>query len=127
LDSSALVKLVQREAESRALFARLDGSSDGFVTSTLATVEVTRAVRAAGPDALELVRRHFARIDQVNIDETVIESAASLAPGVHLRSSDAIHLATALMIGSELRSIVTYDARMASVARSIGLAVESPE
>jgi predicted nucleic acid-binding protein len=95
LDSSALVKLVQLESESRALEARLNESTDEFVTSTLARVEVTRAVLPGGPDALELVRRHFLRISHIIIDAEVIESAAMIAPNKRLRSLDAIHLATA--------------------------------
>ena len=120
------MKLVQLETESRALETRLRESSDKFVTSTLAKVEVTRAVFTGGPEAFELVRRHFLRIDQINIDAAVIESAAIMAPGMQVRSLDAIHLATALLVGDELRSVVTYDARMAQAARSLGLAVEAP-
>lgn len=120
------MKLVQLEGESRALATRLRESSDQFVTSTLAKVEVSRAVFAGGPEALELVRRHFLRIDQINIDAAVIESAAALAPGTHVRSLDAIHLASALLVGDDLRSIVTYDVRLAEAARGLGLAVEAP-
>ncbi len=126
LDSSALVKLVQREAESLALQTRLRHDADSFVTSALARVEVARAVFAGGPEALELVRRQFDRIDQVAVGTRVIESAARLAPGQRIRSLDAIHLATALLVGDELRSVVTYDVRMADAARALGLFVETP-
>jgi predicted nucleic acid-binding protein len=126
LDSSALVKLVQLESESRALEARLNESTDEFVTSTLARVEVTRAVLPGGPDALELVRRHFLRISHIIIDAEVIESAAMIAPNKRLRSLDAIHLATALLVGADLRSIITYDAKMSEAAQGLGLVVEAP-
>jgi hypothetical protein len=79
-----------------------------------------------GADALELVRRHFARVDQITLDETIIESAASLAPRVQERTLDAVHLATTLIVGSELRGIVTYDVPMALAARSIGFTAETP-
>jgi predicted nucleic acid-binding protein len=126
LDSSALVKLVQMENESRALLARLSTSPDHFVTSTLAKIEVTRAVFEGGPEALELVRRHFLRIDQIVIDAAIVESASTVAPGRKMRTLDALHLATALLVGDELRSVITYDVRMADAARGLGLAVESP-
>jgi predicted nucleic acid-binding protein len=126
LDSSALVKLVQLESETRALQTRLNESTDEFVTSTLARVEVTRAVLPGGPDALELVRRHFLRISHINIDSEVIESAATIAPNKRLRSLDAIHLATALLVGADLRSIITYDVKMSEAAHGLGLAVEAP-
>ena len=44
LDSSAIVKLIAREAESRALADVVAGAS-GIVTSELALAEVPRAVR----------------------------------------------------------------------------------
>ena len=126
MDSSALVKLVQLETESRALALRLSESSDEFVTSAVAKVEVTRAVLRGGSDALELVRRHFLRISQISVDAEVLESAATIAPDQRMRSLDAIHVATALLVGADLRSIITYDARMSEVARGLGLAVEAP-
>jgi predicted nucleic acid-binding protein len=61
LDSSALVKLVQREPESDALRRFLRRSrSDGLVTSALARVEVIRAVLPGGSRALGLARRQLA-------------------------------------------------------------------
>jgi uncharacterized protein len=66
LDSSALVKLVQREAESDALRRFLRRRRrDQFVTSTLARVEVVRAVLAGGPLAVAKARRQLSRLDQI--------------------------------------------------------------
>jgi predicted nucleic acid-binding protein len=61
------------------------------------------------------------------MDRQVLDQAATLAPGSVLRSLDAIHLATAQLLGSELRSIVTYDARMAQAASGLGLSVAAPD
>ncbi len=49
-------------------------------------------------------------------------SAACAEP---LRSLDAIQLASALLIGADLPSVVTYDRRMGAAA-AIGLPVETP-
>src|SRR5579864_5601424 len=94
LDSSALVKLVQREAESDSLrrFLRRH-RADQLVTSALARVEVLRAVLAGGPAALAQARRQLSRVDQVLLSIELLDSAATLAPNVQLRSFDAIHLA----------------------------------
>ena len=66
LDSSALVKLVQRETESDALrrFLRRH-RADQLVTSALARVEVVRAVLIGGPAALAQARRQLSRLDQI--------------------------------------------------------------
>jgi predicted nucleic acid-binding protein len=127
LDSSALVKLVQREAETDALrrFLRRH-RADQLVTSALARVEVVRAVLAGGPAALAQARRQLSRVDQVLLSAELLDSASTLAPNAQLRSLDAIHLAAARLVGEELLAVVTYDLRMADAGRDLGLAVETP-
>lgn len=127
LDSSALVKLVKREAESGALrrFLRRH-QPDGRVTSALARVEVVRAVSGGGPAAVAHARRQLARVDQINIERDLLDDAATLLPGSMLWSLDAIHVASALSIGAELRALVTYDERMAHAAVAAGITVAAP-
>ncbi|MFZ0170574.1 MAG: type II toxin-antitoxin system VapC family toxin [Acidimicrobiales bacterium] len=127
LDSSALVKLVQREKESDALrrFLRRH-RADQLVTSALARVEVVRAVLIGGPAALAQARRQLSRLDQILLSTEVLDRAATLAPNVQLRSLDAIHLAAAQLVGGDLRAVVTYDRRMANAAQDLGFAVERP-
>jgi len=127
LDSSALVKLVQREPESEALrrFLRKH-RDDRFATSTLARVEVVRAVLGGGPKAVASARRQLSRLDQISLDTDLLDRAATLTVEGLIRSLDAIHLSAAQIIGAELRAVVTYDERMAIVASSLGLVVEAP-
>jgi predicted nucleic acid-binding protein len=127
LESSALVKLVQHEAESDALRGYLHvHRGDDRVASELVRVEVVRSVLGGGAEAVAHARRQLARLYLVIIDRQVLDQAATLAPGSRLRSLDAIHLATAQLLGSELRSIVTYDARLAQTAVILGLSVAAP-
>ena len=127
LDSSALVKLVEREAESDALrrYLRRHGD-DERVTSALARVEVVLAVRAGGPAAVAHARRLLARVHQVTLDRALLDAAAALAPASLLRTLDAIHLASAQLVGSQLRAVLTYDRRMAEAAEAARIAVEAP-
>lgn len=127
LDSSALVKLVQRETESDALRGYLrQRAADQLVTSALARVEVLRAVFAGGARALEQARRQLSRVDQIVLSTDLLDRAATLLPTIQLRSLDAIHLAAAQIVGEELRAIVTYDQRMAAAAGDLGFVVEMP-
>jgi uncharacterized protein len=127
LDSSALVKLVQQEAQSTALRQYLRRHrGDGRVTSALARVEVVRAVSGGGARAIGHARRTLARVDQINLDRSLLDEAATLAPSTVLRSLDAIHLASARLLGSDLRAVVTYDERMVAVASDLRLPVEMP-
>jgi predicted nucleic acid-binding protein len=127
LDSSALVKLVQREPETEALrrFLR-QHTADERVTSALARVEVVRAVLEGGSSAVAHARRQLTRVYQVAMDADLLDRATMLAPASLLRSLDAIHLATAQVLGSDLRALVTYDQRLAGAAATLDIAVVAP-
>lgn len=124
LDSSAIVKLVVREAESAALGLYLRRRRP-LVSSALARTEVSRALRALGPAALDRGRAVLSRLDLVRVNERILASAGVLEPP-ELRSLDAIHLATARELGADLDQLVTYDDRMARAARGLGLRVVAP-
>jgi predicted nucleic acid-binding protein len=82
-------------------------------------------VRHLGSDALATVREGLRRIDLVTIDDRILDAAGTLEPRV-LRTLDAIHLATAIAVGDDLETILTYDDRMVEAARLLGLATSSP-
>jgi hypothetical protein len=124
LDSSALVKLVVREPESRALRAYLRRQPQR-VSCGLARTEVLRAVRPVGPAAIAAARRLLQRIDLIRLDDALFDAAGMLEP-VGLRSLDAIHLAAAHLVAPALRAIVTYDRRMAEGAGALGFVVAAP-
>jgi len=123
LDSSALVKLVVREQESDVLRRHLIGRSG--VTSALARTEVVRAVLDAGDSALAAARTVLRAVEIVRLDDSVLDAAAILRPAV-VRSLDAIHLATARLLGDDLTELVTYDRRMGEAALGMGIRVIAP-
>jgi uncharacterized protein len=124
LDSSALVKLVVAEPESDALTAYL-AQRPQRASSALARVEVPRAVRAHGPGAVSRARALLARVSLLHLDDALLDAAANLE-GPHLRSLDAIHVASAQTVAARDATLVTYDGRMADVAKRHGLAVAAP-
>ncbi|HXH55798.1 type II toxin-antitoxin system VapC family toxin [Iamia sp.] len=124
LDSSAIVKLAVREPESDALRRHLRRRRP-WVSSALARTEVLRALLPGGDAALVAGRRVLARCDLVRLNDRVLDAAGQMPPS-ELRSLDAIHLATAERLGADLGGLVTYDARMAAVARQLGMRVASP-
>lgn len=128
LDSSALVKLVISEPESTALRAFLvDQAKILHLSSALATTELRRTLirlnlpKVANDKADEVLES----LSLLPISQPVLEYASSL-PGRHLRTLDAIHLATAVRLRSALVALVTYDKRMMSAAIEAGAPVESP-
>jgi len=125
LDSSAIVKLVVAEPESRAL-ARFLRAHPERISSALSRVEVLRAVRLQGTPARKRARKILARIHLLRVDDDVLDAAAALDPQI-LRSLDAIHLASAQMLGDELTYVVTYDRRMSVAVESLGLRSYAPK
>jgi predicted nucleic acid-binding protein len=124
LDSSALVKLVVLEPESRALRAYLRREPER-VSCGLARTEVLRAVRPLGPAAIETARRLLRSVNLVRLDDTLLDAAGVLEP-LALRSLDAVHLAAAQLVAPALRAVVTYDRRMADAAAALGFPVAAP-
>jgi len=124
VDSSAIVKLAMREPESDALRKYLRRRRP-LISSALARPEVLRALLPAGKEAVAAGRRTLTRVDLVPVNDAVLNLAGSLEP-IELRSLDAIHLATATRLGSDLGEIVTYDERMAVAARAMGYRVATP-
>jgi predicted nucleic acid-binding protein len=124
LDSSALVKLALEEPESAAL-RRYLRRRRRFVSSALARAEVARALLPLGPAAVRRGEAVLTRIDLIRVNDRVLSSAGALLP-VELRTLDAIHLATARQLGSDLARVVTYDERMRVAAEATGCAVVAP-
>lgn len=124
LDSSALFKLVVEEEESRALRNALR-SWPRRVSSRIAVVEVLRGVRRRGETAEPLARNVLGSVALLTIGDRVLMAAARLDPP-GLRSLDAIHLASALRLGSDLTAFVSYDARQLEAAEALALPVTSP-
>jgi predicted nucleic acid-binding protein len=129
LDSSAIVKLIGVESETAALVRWLGRrAGSGLVTSTLAEVEVPRALRRTDPSSLASITGVLRRFDRIDVSKAVRATAAAYTEP-HLRSLDAIHLATADVLiasGKEISAFVSYDRRQAAVARAAGLTVAAP-
>jgi len=125
-DTSAVIKLLAEETHSRAFAAFYDAHADAeWVSSALLRVEVTRAVARAMPALLPDARELLLAFSTIDIDDDVIEAAIS-EPDRALRSLDAIHLATARILGPDLDAVVSYDDRLVKAATDAGLTTVIP-
>lgn len=124
LDSSAIVKLVVPEPETKALRELLRSWPDR-VSSVVARIEVERVARRIGAGAVRRARTVLSRIALVDLDEDVARRAATLEP-IQLRTLDAIHLATAISLGGDLGALCAYDIRLGSAALSKTIDVQAP-
>lgn len=127
VDSSALAKRYVRESDSEHAMRLLDADPD-WVTSAISEVEVRRVLARRSPTehvgvARAAFLRDWERMAIVAADATTMGLAASLAEATGARSLDAVHLASAGRVSSRSMRIVTFDVRMAAIARTLGLTV----
>jgi predicted nucleic acid-binding protein len=127
LDASAIVKLAVAEAETTAL-ERTIAQCRAVFSSKLALVECTRAVARApgGRRALAPLAEVFEALVLHDVNDLVLARASGIKPTA-LRSLDAIHLATALLVDAHDLSFVTYDERLARAAETNGLRLVQPK
>jgi predicted nucleic acid-binding protein len=126
LDTSAALKLLREETHSKAFAAFYDSrATTAWVSSSLLRIEVVRAVNRTLPALLPDARELLQAFDYIRIDDGIVD-AAMHEPDRTLRSLDAIHLATARVIGDELDAIVTYDDRLSAAATEAGFTVTCP-
>jgi predicted nucleic acid-binding protein len=131
LDSSALLKRVLDEPNSAALKDRVEELENGeheLLTSTLAWIEVTRALktraeRLSVDSPVDFDAQALAGITGFPISYEIVSLARRIGPR-SLRSLDSIHCATATLVDASV--LLTYDQRLAKAAAEIGLLVESP-
>lgn len=124
-DTSALAKLVLNEPESSEMLRFVDQTADQPISSVISDVEMVRAVLQKEPSALDTALEVLAQLVLLPITDSIRLRAAYLAP-TSLGTLDALHLATALEVQSDLRLIVSYDNRLIEASREAGLKVVSP-
>lgn len=126
VDTSAAIKLLREEQHSSDFAAFYDANDDAsWVSSALLRIEVVRTVNRVMPTLLPDARDLLAAFDVISIDDDIVEGAMN-EPNRSLRSLDAIHLATARVLGEELDAVVTYDDRLADAAVEAGMSTLMP-
>jgi predicted nucleic acid-binding protein len=126
LDSSALMKFVRRENETAALSGWLSHRPDQpVVTSELGRVEVLRSARRISDRALAEARAVVGDLDLVPLNRAVQDVACDIGDPL-LPTLDALHLASALLIGEGLTALIAYEDRLVDAARAAGLLVATP-
>jgi predicted nucleic acid-binding protein len=124
LDTSALLKLVVQEKESAAL-RKVVGDDD--VTSSFTRLEVARALNLYSAKTKKDASTLLNLISLIPIDFGIMTQAELIIQGSELKVPDAIHVATAIKMGTLIKGIITYDQQMASVASRLGIRVLAPD
>lgn len=125
LDTSAALKLVVPEAETEALELWIaERAGLPRVSSRLLRIEMLRAVARNAPHRARRANDILSAITLLSIDD--VAPTAEVIGDSALRSLDAIHLATAHEIRSELTAFLCYDNRLRDGAHALGFPVEAP-
>ena len=122
LDTSAFLKLVVAEVHSDVL--RMAVASETAWSSSLLGVEAHRASRRLGVPA-GVIDSFLSAVTLISLSETTMRTARTVGMD-DVRTLDAIHLAAALELGTDLEAMLTYDARLARACRSEGISVRAP-
>jgi predicted nucleic acid-binding protein len=98
--------------------------ADGWFMCRAGFVETVRAVGlAAGVAAARAVKEEWPAFGIVEVDQTLVEHAATLALQRDLRSLDSLHLAAALVLPGDDLTFVTWDRRLHAAAAAERLRV----
>jgi hypothetical protein len=132
-DTSSLLKFIIKEIGSEENL-NIWNLSDEKVCSQLTRTEMhsalMRKVREGSISAsamrarLNAMNKIFADVVLVDITSEVIDASCELVKELPLKSADAIHLATALMVRADLFS--SSDKRLCAAASESGIAVTDP-
>jgi uncharacterized protein len=124
MDTSAIVTLLSGRRYARELRGYLAAERTApMATSSLGFVETVRTLDQVGdfPNLMRDLSRDFTEI--LLTDE--VRDAAAMVPG-RVRTLDAIHVASAQILGEALDVLVSYDKRMLETAEAVGLPVAAP-
>ena len=125
VDSSALVKLIVNEQHSKSLGSWIDSCKQDLFISELARTEVSRAIARVDPNLNKQFNAILTRFGVIRVSTQVLTIAAVLSPTT-LRTLDAIHLASCVILSDDLTGFVTYDNAQASAASINSIEVITP-
>ena len=122
LDSSVALRTILDVPERRRVQSWMQEAGTTFVSSRLLRTEVIRVLRRDGRP-LGDGKPLLGRVGLIDITRRVHTIAESIER--HVRTLDALHLATALLI-DEAVTVATHDHAMRAVAEHLGLLVVDP-
>lgn len=122
LDSSVALRTILNVPERVRLQKWMDSPNTDFVSSRLLRTEVVRVLRRDGRPLSE-AEPLLSRVGLFDISRETHAVAESIER--HIKVFDALHLATALLIGESV-TVASHDANMKAAAEHLGLTTVDP-
>ena len=123
LDSSAIIKLIVEESESKSLRSFLPTS---IVASRISRLEVLRNINRIEQKKLDRAREKMNGLSYVEINEHVLKNAEEIALALEIKSLDAIQAGSALFIKDLITGVISYDKNLNGALTRLGIKVISP-
>lgn len=124
LDTSVVMHIALGHSHAAATWFRQRHSrGDAFVTSRLTRLEATRVLRRESL-SLGLADNVLDVATMLSVDNSLLVEAGALR--IHVKSLDALHLASAARVGVGLVTVVTNDQDMYQAAQVLGFDVYNP-
>jgi predicted nucleic acid-binding protein len=120
LDSSLIVGFVLGESKARNFLNSINGA---YYTSRLGYSEVIRSITKYEPARLKDAQDFLSGVMMLAIIEEVFQIVENYPREITLKTSDAIHVATAQLLLEEGDSLATLDKQMATNAERLGIPV----
>lgn len=124
LDSSVALRIVLGHSTSAIdWFNDMRDQGARMVSSRLLELEMTQVLRRESLP-ITWAEEFIDRLLLLRLDDALLVEAAAIRP--HIKTLDALHLASARRIGAGHVTVATHDANMARVAEQLGFAVVDP-
>jgi predicted nucleic acid-binding protein len=123
LDSSAILKLIVDEPESKILRRFIP---EYKMASRLSRLEVLRNVHRIDPKKVSTARDKLDGIFYVEINTPVLKNAEEIALAMEIKSLDAIQAGSALFLKDSIAGVISYDKNLNRALKSLGIKVYAP-
>ena len=123
LDSSAILKLIVEEPESKTLRRFIP---EYKMASRLSRLEVLRNVHRIDPKKVSTARDKLDGIFYVEINTPVLKNAEEIALAMEIKSLDAIQAGSALFLKDSIAGVISYDKNLNRALKLLGIKVYAP-
>jgi predicted nucleic acid-binding protein len=115
-----MVSCIMQDSHAQKALSTFSGT---LITSRLGRAEVIRTIHKVDPARITDAENFFIGVTLIDVNRMVFEIVESYSSEITLKTSDAIHVATAELILSEDDLLITLDRQMSLNAEKLGLSV----
>jgi len=123
LDSSAILKLIIKEAESDSLRKFINTK---VITSAISRVEVIRTLSLNDESLITTGQMVLEKFEFMPLSRPILTIAENFSSQITLRSLDSLQVASVIFLSPMVKSLITYDKNMIKNAKALGISVVSP-